>query len=350
MAENQLPETEPFFATEDENNIRNDFNNQAFPITLDPPPPVAQEEERPRPETEAEEQPSLTDSYFATEGTGNIANNNDHQEFHMPMDPPPPVVQEETRPHPQTDQLVSSTPHMPRWRRDNGEMVCVLLAPSPIDTAPNTPHLLPHTLMREQRRVLLENMLPLPTQATTHQGGGLDLLVCPPLPRNAGIARWLHRMEIVPGTALQSLTSYEEGSEVVCGGVGWRRSQSMPHHTSGTSQPSGVVGISFGAMDTHGHSPLCYISQLLQLLLETANTCVLVELNINCSYLCTAIEVACTHNGRDPPEDDEFECNTVAEENPTPPTQQFVSGRTVSHNVTCTELFAAFHNHQYSTN
>ena len=215
-------------------------------------------------------------------------------------------------------------------------MVCVLLAPSPIDTAPNTQHLLPHTLMREQRRVLLEDMLPLPSQDTTHQGGSLDLLVRPPLPRSASVARWLHRMEIVPGTVIQSLNCYEERSEVVCGGVGWRRSQSMPHHTSGTSQPSGVVAVSVGAMDTHGHSPLCYIPQLLQLPLETANTCVLVELNINCSYLRTAIEVACTHIGRDPPEDDEFECNTVAEENPTPPTQQFVSGRTVSHNVTCT--------------
>ena len=347
MAENQLPEIDPLFATEDENNIRNDFNNQAFPIPLDPPPPVAQEEERPHPETEAEEQPSLTDSYFATEGEGNIANNNDHQEFHMPMDPPPPVVQEETRPRPETDQLVSSSPHMPHWRRDDGEMLCVLLAPSPIDTAPNT-HLLPHTLMREQRRVLLEGMLPLPTQETTHQGGGLDLLVCPPPPRNTRIARWLHQMEIVPGTALQSLTSYEERSEVVCGGVGleWRRNQSMPHHTSGTSQPSSVAAVSFGAMDTHGHSSPCYIPQLLQLLLETANTCVLVELNINCSYLCTAIEVECTHNGRDPSEDDEFQCNTVAEENPTPATQQFVSGQTVSHNVTCTKLFATFHNHR----
>ena len=259
----------------------------------------------------------LTDSFFSQENENNIT-----------------VTQEEARPCSETDHLVSSTSHMPHWRRDDGEMLCVLLDPSPVDTAPDAPHLLPHTLMREQRRVLLEDMLPLPSQDTTHQGGGLDLLVCPPLPRNAGIARWLHRIEIVPGTVLQSLTSYEEGNEVVCGGVGRRRSQGMPHHTSGTSQPSGVAAISFGAMDTHGHSSPCYIPQLLQLLLETANTCVLVELNINCSYLCTAIEVACTHNGRDPPEDDEFECNTVAEEYPTPPTQQFVSGRTVSHNVT----------------
>ena len=257
----------------------------------------------------------LTDTFFSTEDENNIRNN---------------LAQEEERPHPQTDQLVSSTPHMPHWRRDDGEMVCVLLAPSPIDTAPNTPHLLPHTLMREQRRVLLEDMLPLPTPATTHQGGGLDLLVCPPLPRNTRIARWLHQMKIVPGTALQSLTGYEERGEVVCGGVGWWTSQSGPYHTNNTSQPSGVAVVSLGAMDTHGHSPLCYIPQLLQLLLETANTCVLVELNINCSYLCTAIKVECTHNGRDPPEDDEFECNTVAEENPTPPTQQFVSRRTIT--------------------
>ena len=62
-------------------------------------------------------------------------------------------------------------------------------------------------------------------------------------------------MEIVPGTALQSLTSYEERSEVVCGGVGWRRSQSVPHCTNDTNQPSGVAVVSVGAMDTHRHSP-----------------------------------------------------------------------------------------------
>ena len=101
----------------------------------------------------------LTESFFSTENENNII-----------------VAQEEARPHAETDQLVSSTHHMPRWRRDDGEMLCVLLAPSPVDTAPNTQHLLPHTLMREQRRVLLEDMLPLPSQDTTHQGGGLDLL------------------------------------------------------------------------------------------------------------------------------------------------------------------------------
>ena len=187
----------------------------------------------------------LTVPFFSTENENNII-----------------VAQEQARPHPETDQLVSSTPHMPRWRRDNGEMLCVLLAPSPIDTAPDTRHLLPHTLMREQRRVLLEDMLPLPSQATTHQGGGLDLLVCPPLPRNASVARWLHRMEIVPGTALQSLTSYEERSEVVCGVVGWRRtSHSTPYYASNTTKPIGNkatphsgVGKGFEASDTNEHA------------------------------------------------------------------------------------------------
>ena len=131
-------------------------------------------------------QPPLTDSSFSTENENNIT-----------------VTQEEARPHPETDQLVSSTPHMPCWRRDNGEMLCVLLAPSPINTAPNTPHLLPHTLMREQRRVLLEDMLPLPSQDTTHQGGGLDLLVCAPRLRPCGV-------QILSGTVLRSLARNEE--------------------------------------------------------------------------------------------------------------------------------------------
>ena len=231
-------------------------------------------------------QPPLTDSLFSTENENNIT-----------------VTQEDARPHPETDQLVSSTPHMPRWRRDDGEMLCVLLAPSPIDTAPNTQHLLPHTLTREQRRVLLEDMLPLPSQDTTHQGGGLDLLVCPSLPRPCGV-------QILSGTVQRSLARNEEWAEVVCvDGGGERTNRNMLRHTSNTTEPSSEVEISFGVMDISEHRPHYYIPpQQVQLPLETAQT----------------------HNSSGTLEDDEFECNTVAEKSPTPATQRFVSGRTVT--------------------
>ena len=72
----------------------------------------------------------------------------------MPVGPPLPlaVAQEETRPHQQTDQLVLSTSRRPRWRMEDGEMVCVALAPIPLTTPHSTQHLLP-------------------LQATTHHGG-----------------------------------------------------------------------------------------------------------------------------------------------------------------------------------
>ena len=252
-------------------------------------------------------QPPLTDSLFSTENENNIT-----------------VAQEQARPHPETDQLVSITPHMPRWRRDNGEMLCVLLAPSPIDTAPNTPHLLPHTLMREQRRVLLEDMLPLPSQATTHQGGSLDLLVCAPCLRPCGV-------QILSGTVLRSLARNEEWTEVVCvDGGGERTSRSMLHHTSNTTEPNSEVEISFGVMDVSEHSPHYYIPpQQKQLPLETANTCVFIEPNINFSYSCLDTKVECTHNRSDPVEDGEVNCNT-APESSIPPTQQLVTGREVT--------------------
>ena len=68
-------------------------------------------------------------------------------------------------------------------------------------------------------------------------------------------------MEIVPGTALQSVTSYEERSEVVCGGAGWRRSQCTPYYATNTTKPIGNmvtphsgVGKGFEASDTNEHT------------------------------------------------------------------------------------------------
>ena len=182
-------------------------------------------------------------------------------------------------------------------------MVCVLLAPSPIDTAPNTRHLDPHTLMREQRRFPPEDMLPLPSQATTLQGGGLDLPVCAPRLKSCG-------MQILSGTVQWSLARNEEWTEVVCvDGGGERTNWNMLRHTSNTTEPSSEEEISFGVMDVSEHSPHYYIPpQQMQLPLGTAQT----------------------HSGSGPLEDDRFECNTVAEERPTPATQRFVSGRTVT--------------------
>ena len=181
--------------------------------------------------TMAEHRLPLTASYFATEDNANILNNINDQTFTTFTGPLRSVVQ--ARPCLQADQLELSTPHMPRWRRDDGEMLCVLLNPSPINTAPNTRHLLPHTLMREQRRVLLKDMLPLPTQETTLQGGGLDLLVCPPLPR-------ILQMQTVCGRHPTIPANYEEGVRwcvVVSDGGG----QLKAHLSKQAAQPNLTV-------------------------------------------------------------------------------------------------------------
>ena len=117
-------------------------------------------------------------------------------------------------------------------------------------------------------------------------------------------------MQTLSGTVQWSLARNEEWTEVVCvDGGGERTNWNMLRHTSNTTEPSSEEEISFGVMDVSEHRPHYYIPpQQMQLPLETAQT----------------------HSGSGPSEDDEFECNTVAEESPTPATQQFVSGRTVT--------------------
>ena len=180
--------------------------------------------------------------------------------FPVPMDPPPPalVAQEEARPCQETDQLVFSTQY-----------------------------LLPLTPIRERRYALLVATPPLPLQATTHQGGRPDLLVCPPLPRVGG--------------------------------------------ASDTPEHSNEVENNLGATDVQEHTTHHYVPLLLPL--ETANVCVLIALNINFSYPCEDGEVECAHNGGDPLEEGGSKCNVITE-NPTPLTQQFVSGLIVSRDVT----------------
>ena len=209
-----------------------------------------------------EDQLPLTDSFFATEDKSNVTNNINHLVFDIPMDTPSPsvVVQEEARPHQQTDQLVCSAPH-------------------------STQYLLPLTPKRERRRALLAATPPLPLQATTHQGGRPDLLVCPPLPRVGG--------------------------------------------ASDTPEHSNEVENNLGATDVQEHTTHHYVPLLLPL--ETANVCVLIAPNVNCSHPCEDGEVECAHNSDDQLEEGGSECNTITE-NPTPPTQQFVSGQIVSRN------------------
>ena len=96
----------------------------------------------------------LKDDIFATEEESNITDNTNVWDFPIPIDQGPPrAIQEETRPHLRTDELVFSTPH-------------------------STLHL---TQMRERRRVLSMATPPLPLQVTCP-----DLLACPQLPREGG--------------------------------------------------------------------------------------------------------------------------------------------------------------------
>ena len=106
------------------------------------------------------EQLPLTDPFFAPEEEGNITNNAHEWSFPVPMDQPPPsrAIQEESRPHPETDELVCSTPH-------------------------SALHL---TQMRERRRVLSMATPPLTLQDTTQQASCPDLLVYPLPPREGG--------------------------------------------------------------------------------------------------------------------------------------------------------------------
>ena len=139
-----------------------------------------------------------------------------------------------------------------------------------------------------------ENIILLPTQATQ---GGNDLLVC-------------NRLLTIPFIC--------EENEVVFGNVGWRwrMGQSTPYQTSDTTEPSSGAENEFGVMDTHGHTTLYYIPQLLpQPETTILNTPVAFTSNIACG--CQI-------------EDGEIMPNSwlpiVAAKNP-PPTQEFVSGR-----------------------
>ena len=229
----------------------------------------------------------LTDPFFATEEESNVINNPT-----LPL-----AVAQESRMDQETAQLVLSNPHKPRWMMEDGEMVCGALG--------------------ERVCVLLENILPLPVQASTHFGGHRDELVCPPLSSNGGTEMWLHRAEIVCSSVVTSPLSYEEQSEVVCGGVGWgRTAQSPPHQTSNTNVPSSVVWNNLGAIGALEKATHHYIPQLLPSLRERTTPNAPVAVNVHFSYECHSLE-KCRPNRWIPME---------AVGDP-PPTQQLVSGR-----------------------
>ena len=204
------------------------------------------------------------------------------------------VAQKEVRPHQETDQLVLSTPQRPRWKMEDGEMVC-------------------------GTQVLLEDILPFPVQATTHHGGHPCVLVCPPLLRNGGAGMWLHQAEIVCGRVVASPLSCEERSEVVCGRVGWgRTAQSLHHQTGNTTGPSSVVCNNLKTMDTQPHTTQHYIPHLLQSLRGKTTPNAPVAVNTHFSHKChSSEERECMSHSRIPRE---------AVGDP-PHTQQLVPGR-----------------------
>ena len=228
------------------------------------------------------------------------------------------VAQEEARPHQDTDQLVLSTSRRPCRRTEDGEMVCGALAPIPHTSPHNTQHLLPLTPMRERRWVLLEGILPFPVQATTHHGGHPYVLVCPPLPRNVGARMWLHQTKMVCGSVVATPLSFKEGSELVCGGVGWgRTAQSLPHQTSTTTGPSSVMCNNLVAINTRPHTTNHYVPRLIPWDTTTPNTLVAAGANVHFSCECHSSEVECWARSGIP---------TKAAKDP-PSTQELVPGR-----------------------
>ena len=151
----------------------------------------------------------------------------------------------------------------------------------------------------------MEDFILQPLLATTH---GLDLLVCPPLPRAGEAEMQLHQAQLVCGRVHTIILDYEEGSEMVCG-------VDMTHQTSERTEHNSENEIGFGVMDTHGHTTLHYIPQLLpQPEITTLNT--LKAFTSIVTYECSI-------------EDNENMPSwlpIVAMGNP-PPTQEFVSGR-----------------------
>ena len=235
----------------------------------------------------------------------------------IPMDPPLPLaVAQESRVDQETAQLVFGTPHRPCQRMEGREMVCTVFGPHLLTTPHSPQQLFPFTPTVRRGRVL-ENILSLPVQATTHHGGHCCELVCSQLPRNEGAKMRLRQAQMVYGSVLTSPLSYEEESEVVCGGVGWgRTAQTLPHQTSNTTVPSSVVWNNLGATGTLPNTTHHYIPQLLPSLRERTTPNAPVAVNVHFSYECHSLEECWPKSG--------IPREAVGDP---PPTQQLVSGR-----------------------
>ena len=113
---------------------------------------------------------------------------------------------------------------------------------------------------------------------------------------------------------------HEERSEVVCGGMGQRRTQGIPHQTSETSQSGSETGSYFGAIHTNenttNHS-LPHTQLLPPLITTTFDTPVIIGTtsHFSCEHLIEE-KVDCIYERTVPVE---------AVGDP-PPTQQLVSG------------------------
>ena len=195
-------------------------------------------------------------------------------------------------------------------------MVCTALGPHPRTTPHSTQHLLPITPTGQRGWVRLEDTLSFAVQATMDLGDHCDELVCPALPRDGG-GDELQQAEMVCGSVLTSHLSYEEGSEVVCGMVGWgRTAQTPPHQTSNTTVPSSVVWNNLGAIGTLQNTTHHYIPQLLPSLRERTTPNAPVAVNAHFSYECHSLEECRPNRG----------ILTEAVGDP-PPTQELVTGR-----------------------
>ena len=122
---------------------------------------------------------------------------------------------------------------------------------------------------------------------------------------------------MVYGSVLTSPLGYEEGSEVVCGGMGWGRTAQTPsHQTSNSTMYSSVVWNNLGAIGTLQNTTHHYIPQLLPSLRERTTPNAPVAVNAHFSYECHSLE-ECWPNSGIPRE---------AVGDP-PPTQELVTGR-----------------------
>ena len=254
-----------------------------------------------------DEEQSLTDPFFAIEDKSNI------NDWVLPL---PLAVAQESSPHQETAQLVFNTPHRLCRRMEDGEMVCTALGPHPLTTPHSTQYLLPITPTGQRGWVRLEDTLLFAVQATMDLGDHCDELVCPALPRDEG-GDELQQAEMVCGSVLTSHLSYEEGSEVVCGGVGsGRTAQTLPHQTSNSTMYSSVVWNNLGAIGTLQNTTHHYIPQLLPSLRERTTPNAPVGVNAHFSYECHSLEECWPNRG--------ILTEAVGD---LPPTQELVTGR-----------------------